>query len=285
MTQVTILTDSTAYLPDELIRKYTIQVIPLTIIWGENTFQDGVDLQPAEFYQRLAVARTMPTTSQVTESAMQDRFNQLLGAGFEVLGIFLSSKFSGTYESALRARANLARAETKIAVVDSLSTTMAMGWPVLTAARAAQAGERLQACREVAENARDHSGVLFVVDTLEFLRRGGRIGGAQALLGTALNIKPVLEMRDGQIESVEKIRTKKKAIERLLDLSVERVGPRSPVRVAIAHANVETEALQLLEAARERFHPIESLCVPLSPVIGTHAGPGTLSLNYMAGIP
>jgi DegV family protein with EDD domain len=284
MPKVAIVTDSTAYLPDDLLKKYAINVIPLTIIWENETFLDGVDLQPIGFYKRLSTSKAMPTTSQVTVTVMENSFQHLLDQGFDVLGIFISSKFSGTVESALQAVENLPQAAGKIAIVDSLSTTMAMGWPVLTAARAAQAGENLADCCKIAEQARDNSGVLFVVETLEFLRRGGRIGGAQALLGTALNIKPVLEMQNGRIESVEKVRTKGKAIERMLDLTVERIGNRVPVRLAIVHANAEAEALSILESARARLNPIEALCCPLSPVVGTHAGPGTIALCYMVGI-
>jgi DegV family protein with EDD domain len=284
MSKTAIVTDSTAYLPPELLQRYDIKVIPLTIIWENETFLDGVDIQPDDFYKRLENAKAMPTTSQVTVGAMQAQFQALLEQGSDVLGIFLSSKFSGTIESAMLARQALPQAASKIAIVDSLSTTMAMGWPVLTAARAAQAGESLEACRKTAETARDQSGVLFVVETLEFLRRGGRIGGAQALLGTALNIKPVLEMQAGRIESVEKVRTKRKALERLLDLVVERIGERKPVRLASVHANAQGEALELLESASARLNPIETLCCPLSPVIGTHAGPGTVALTYMAGV-
>ena len=284
MGKVAILTDSTAYLPDELLKQFAIAVVPLTIIWDGQTYLDGVDMRADDFYVRLAGSKSLPTTSRVTTAEMQAAFERLLEQGCDVLGIFLSSKFSGTVQSALQARTMLPHAADRIAVVDSLTTTMAMGWPVLTAARAAQAGENLVECRKVAENARDHSGVLFVVDTLEFLRRGGRIGGAQALLGSALNIKPVLEMRAGQIESVEKIRTKGKAMERLLELSIERIGGRTPLRVATVHANAEAEARSLLASAQARLSPIETLCCPLSPVIGTHAGPGTVALNYMAGV-
>jgi DegV family protein with EDD domain len=284
MGKVAIITDSTAYLPNELVKQYAITVTPLTIIWDGNTYRDGVDLRADDFYMRLSGSKSLPTTSQVTTAEMQATFERLLDEGFEVLGIFLSSKFSGTVQSAVQARANLPQTADKIAVVDSLTTTMAMGWPVLTAARAAQAGESLASCRKVAENARDHSGVLFVVDTLEFLRRGGRIGGAQALLGSALNIKPVLEMRDGQIESVEKVRTRGKSLDRLLELSIERIGGRTPLRVATVHANAEAEARTLLESAKVQLSPVETLCCPLSPVIGTHAGPGTVALNYMAGV-
>jgi DegV family protein with EDD domain len=284
MTKIAVVTDSTAYIPDDILKKYAINVIPLTIIWENETFLDGVDIQPGDFYKRLSTAKVMPTTSQVTVIAMQSLFQDLIKQGFDILGIFISSKFSGTVESALQAREALPQAAGKIAIVDSLTTTMAMGWPVITAARAAQAGENLGSCLRVAENARDHSGVLFVVDTLEFLRRGGRIGGAQALLGTALNLKPVLEMQNGRIESVEKVRTKRKALERLMDLASERIDNRVPLRLATVHANAEAEAMSLLESARARLNPIETLCCPLSPVVGTHAGPGTVALTYMAGV-
>ena len=284
MNKVAIVTDSTAYIPGDLLEKYAIKVIPLTIIWEDETFLDGIDIHPDDFYKRLSIAKVMPTTSQVTVMTMQSSFQKLLDQGFNVLGIFISSKFSGTVESALQARDNLPEAAGKISIVDSLTTTMAMGWPVITAARAAQAGESLESCHRIAEDARDHSGVLFVVETLEYLRRGGRIGGAQALLGAALNIKPVLEMRNGQIESVEKVRTKGKALERMLELTIERISDRVPVRLASVHANAEGEALTVLEAARARLNPIETLCCPLSPVVGTHAGPGTVALTYMAGV-
>ncbi|MBN2386829.1 MAG: DegV family protein [Anaerolineales bacterium] len=284
MSKVAIVTDSTAYLPDGLIKKCNITVIPLAVVWGEEILRDGVDITPQDFYIRLSSAKAMPTTSQLTVLQIQDAFKTLIDQGYEVLAIFLSSKLSGSYLSALQAREEMLEAAEKIAIVDSLTTTMAMGWPVLTAARAAQAGESLVEVRKLAEHARDNSGVLFVVDTLEFLHRGGRIGGAQALLGTALNIKPVLEMVDGRIEPVEKVRTRSKSLARVLDLSAERIAGRTPVRIATAHANAEAEAQEVLESARERFQPVEALCVPLSPVIGTHAGPGCVALNYMAGI-
>ena len=284
MSKVAILTDSTAYLPEETLNQYQITVIPLSIIWGDQVYRDGVDILPGEFYQRLSTSKTMPTTSQVTVAAMQSAFQSLLDQGYDVLGMFLSSKFSGTIQSALQAREELSSAADRIAIDDSHSTTMAMGWPVLTAARAAQAGESLACCQKVAENARDHSGVLFVVETLEFLHRGGRIGGAQALLGNLLNVKPVLQMQDGRIEPMEKIRTKRKAMQRVVELVTERIAGRTPIRLAVTHANSEADASLLLESAQAQLDPIETMSCPLSPVIGTHAGPGTVALNYMYGI-
>jgi DegV family protein with EDD domain len=137
---------------------------------------------------------------------------------------------------------------------------------------------------KLAEEARKHTGVYFVVDTLEFLRRGGRIGGAQAMLGSALNLKPLLELRDGRIESVEKVRTKGKAINRMIDLVVEKTAGCTPVRLATLHANAEAEAKSALAAAAIRLNPVEQILACVSPVIGSHAGPGTVGLAYMAGM-
>jgi DegV family protein with EDD domain len=284
MPRVSIVTDSTACLPEALVKQYRVSVLPLSIIWDGTSYRDGVDMDPTDFYTRLRDSRSLPTTSQVTAPDMQCAFERVLETGNDVLGIFLSSRFSGTYEAALQARAAIPGARGKVVIVDSMLTTVAMALPVLLTARAAAAGESLTRCAQVAEEARDRSGVLFVVETLEFLRRGGRIGGAQALLGTVLNIKPLLAMRDGQIEAVEKVRTKRLALERMLDVVAERVGGQRPVRLATAHANAEGEAQVLLESACTRLRPIETLCCPLSPVVGAHVGPGTIAMSYTTGL-
>ncbi len=283
--KVAIITDSTAYLPEDCLKQYQITIARLSVIWGEDSYRDGVDILPGECYSRLTTSKTMPTTSQVTPVVMQEMFKSLLDQGYDVLGIFLSSRISGTYQSAVQALDMLGNARGKIEVVDSLWTTMAMGWPVLTAARAADAGESLSECRRITENACANSGLLFVVETLEFLRRGGRIGGAQALLGTALNLKPILEMREGRIDSVERIRTKRKAIQRAVEIVAERIKGKSSIRLAVTHAVSESDALAMLESAKDVMHPDETMCCPLSPVIGAHVGPGTVALNYMSGIP
>jgi DegV family protein with EDD domain len=283
MPKVAIVTDSTAYIPNELRQQLNISVVPLILIWGDDAFEDGVNMLPDEFYRRMANSKVIPSTSQATIPSMKMAFESLLERGFNVLGIFLSSKFSGTVQSAMQARAMIPGGQERIAIVDSFFTTMALGWPVLTAARAAEAGENLVACQQLAEKAREHTGVMFVVETLEYLHRGGRIGGAQAMLGTILNVKPLLEMRDGKIEAVEKIRTKRNALNRMLDLVEGKISGGTPVRLAAVHANAESEALALLATARQRFNPVESLLSPLSPVIGTHAGPGTVALAFMTG--
>jgi DegV family protein with EDD domain len=284
MSKVAIVTDSTAYLPNDILKKYSITVTPQILIWGDETFQDGVDILPDEFYNRLRTAKVLPTTSQVAIVTMKATFENLLEAGYDVLGIFISAKLSGTMQSAIHAKEMLPKAAAKIIVLDSNSTSMAMGFHVLTAARAAQAGANLAECQKLAEEAREHTGVVFVVDTLEFLHRGGRIGGAQAMLGSALNLKPLLELRDGRIEPVEKVRTKSKAINRMIELVVEQVAGRTPVRLATLHANAIAEAKSALETAAARLNPVEQILASVSPAIGTHAGPGTVGLAYMAGM-
>lgn len=284
MSKVALITDSTAYLTPELLKLNNITVVPQVLIWGEKTFHDGVDILPDEFYRRLSTAKVMPTTSQVAIVTMKDAFEKLLAEGYDVLGVFISSKLSGTMQSAIQAREMLPKAAEKIVLVDSASTAMAMGFHVLTAARAAQSGSSLDECKRLAEEAQKHTGVYFVVDTLEFLRRGGRIGGAQALLGSALNIKPLLMLQDGKIESVEKIRTKGKALDRLVEVVAEKVSGQTPIRLATLHANAEAEARTVLAAATAKLDPVEKYLTSVSPVIGTHAGPGTVGLAYMAGM-
>lgn len=284
MSRVAVLTDSTAYIPDPILKQYNIFTIPLFVVWNGQSLRDGVDITPQEFYQRLATAKTMPTTSQPSAQDMKDAFQNLLDQGYDVLGIFISSKLSGTVQSAHQALEMMPQAASRIAVVDSLSTAMAMGFQVVQAARAAQQGASLTECQQAALTAQANSSVYFVVDTLEFLHRGGRIGGAQTLLGTALNIKPLLELRAGRIEAVEKIRTKSKAIERMIELTAERVAGRTPVRLAAVHANAEAEAQALLEAAAAKMNPAETFFASVSPVIGVHTGPGVVGLAFMSGV-
>lgn len=284
MPKVAVITDSTAYIPEDLLRQHNIKVTPQVLIWGSETFLDGVDIMPDDFYKRLSTSKVMPTTSQVSIVTMKTAFEELLSKGFDVLGLFISSKLSGTVQSAQQALEMLPDAKHKIAIVDSLATSMALGYQVLSVARAAQEGADLDACWKLVDKAKGHTGVLFVVDTLEFLHRGGRIGGAQKFLGTALNLKPILELQDGRIESVDKVRTKSKAYERVLDLLVEKIAGRTPVRLSAFHANAEADARSLQDAAVARIQPVEIVFTSVSPAIGTHVGPGTVGLAYMAGM-
>ena len=284
MSKIALVTDSTAWIPRDLLTQYNITVAPQVLIWGDQTFNDGVDIQPQEFYARIKTAKVMPTTSQVPIPTMQSIFSGLLDKGFDVLGIFISSKLSGTIQSAIQGREALSQGKERVHVVDSLSTAMAMGFQVLSAARAVADGANMADAKAVVEKARVNSGVYFAVDTLEFLHRGGRIGGAQRLIGTALNMKPVLAVLDGRVEAVERIRTKGKAQERLIELVNEQVKGKSNIRIATLHANAEAEAKSLLEKVTQQTGAVESILTEVSPVVGTHAGPGTVGLAYIAGL-
>ena len=284
MSKIALVTDSTAYIPKEYLERYGITVTPQVLIWGHDTYRDGVDIQPDEFYKRLKTTKVMPTTSQVSVMDMHNIFSRLLEQGYEVLGIFISSKLSGTLQSAMQGREELAKGKGKIEILDSNTTAMSMGFQVLSVARAAAEGASQSECKALAEKARECTGVYFVVDTLEFLHRGGRIGGAQRFLGTALNLKPILTIQDGKVEAVERIRTKGKAVERLIDIIAEQTAGKKPVRLASLHANAVDEAKALLEQATRLINPDEVIFTDVSPVVGTHTGPGTVGLAYMVGM-
>jgi DegV family protein with EDD domain len=282
MSTVTVVTDSTAYIPQELLEKYNIHVVPQVLIWGDETFEDGVDIHPTEFYERLTTAKIMPSTSQVTPKSFIEMWGKLLEEDNQILSILIPNTLSGTVASAIQACENFPGAP--IEIVESNMTAMALGFQVLAAAKAAKEGAEMAECKRLAEEARQHTGVVFAVDTLEFLHRGGRIGGGRRFLGTALRIKPILELQDGRIEAVESVRTRKKSLNRIIELVGERINGRQPVHLATLHANAEKDAKEILTMGEEKFNPIESIFSEVSPVIGTHAGPGVVGLAYMAGM-
>jgi DegV family protein with EDD domain len=282
MSKVALVTDSTAYIPNDLLEKYQIRTVPQVLIWGEETFEDGIDIQPEEFYTRLKTAKVMPTTSQATPRSFIEIFRQLIDQDYQILAILISEKLSGTIASAVQAKDMFPEAE--IEIVDSFSTAMAMGFQVITVANAALGGASLSDCVTMAKNVRENTGVVFAVDTLEFLHRGGRIGGGTRFLGTALKIKPILEVKEGRVEAIEQVRTRAKSLNRLVELTEERIGGRKPVHLATLHANSPEDAAILLKMAEERVDSIESVFTEVSPVVGTHAGPGTVGLAFMAGL-
>jgi DegV family protein with EDD domain len=278
MTNVAIVTDSTAYLPEELIQQYGIHVLPLKVIWDGESFDDGLDISPDAFYKRLAKSETMPSTSQVTVREFQELFEKLHADGKEILAVLISSDLSGTIASAFQAKSEVPAAVVEI--VDSRSTIPQLGYQVLAGARVAEAGGDLAACKTAVEKARDNSGVVFAVDTLEFLHRGGRIGGAKRFLATMLNIKPILTVEDGRVDALEQARTRRKSLTRLVEIVAERVTGKSNVRLGVSHANAAEDAQQLLDMAVAEIKPVETMITELSPTIGTHVGPGAVALAY-----
>jgi DegV family protein with EDD domain len=282
MKKVAVITDSSAYLPDETIRSLDLHVVPLTLHWEGETYRDGVDIRAEEFYERLAEADDLPTTSQTTVGEFERLYKDLLDQDYAVIALLISSGISGTVESAMQARELFPDAP--IAVVDSQLVSMALGFMVMAVARAAQAGASLAECQAIAEAVYPKIGVYFTVDTLKYLNKGGRINTAKRLLGSALNIKPIMEIRDGKIELVESVRSRKKALERLLELTEKGIGDRKPVWISTFHAAAEADNQKLMAEAQARFAPVETLTTHVSPVVGAHTGPGTLSIAYMAGV-
>ncbi len=282
MSDIAIITDSLASIPDDLLKEYGIEVALQILIWGEETFLDGVDITAQQFYERLATADVMPSTSQATAVNFVKLFEPHVAKGTPILAILVSDVLSGTIQSAEQAKSNFPDAV--IEIVDSRAVSMAQGYQVLAAARAAADGMPFDEVVKLARRAPDHVGVLFVVDTLEFLHRGGRIGGAKRLLGTALSLKPVLQLENGAVEPLENVRTKSKAKARILDLVEERIAGKDKIRLAGLHANAEDEAKELLEAMTKRCDAVETHMTAVSPVVGTHAGPGTVAMAYCYGL-
>lgn len=283
MSKVAVVTDSTAYLSNELVSAYGITVVPLVVIWDDETLLDNIDIGPEEFYERLSTAKVMPSTSQATIQAFADVFKKLHGEGFDILTVVISSALSGTLDSAIQAKKMVPDAN--ITLVDSKTASIPLAFIALSAARAAKKGASLEECAQVAETVRDHSQVFFAVDTLEFLHRGGRIGGASRFLGTALGLKPILYLEEGKIGALEKVRTSKRAHSRLVELVEEAVKDKSPINfIGVVHAASEEAATSLLNQAQEKFNPDELMMASISPVLGTHTGPASIGISYCAGV-
>ena len=280
MSRIAVVTDSTAYLPPELVAQYGIYVMPQQLIWGDETFLDGVTMDPPTFYERLSRSADIPTTSQASAGEFADLFAEAARNADGIVGVFISTELSGTVASALTARESLPHLP--IEVVDSRSTTMGLGFVALAAARAAAKGRGLAEVATAARELVPRVNVFFVVETLEYLHQGGRIGGASRLLGSALRIKPLLHLTGGRIDALGRVRTKRKAVERMLEVMAGRVGD-APVHAAVIHANAPEEATRLREQVRERFPYTELHLVELSPVIGTHVGPGTVGVAFYTG--
>lgn len=279
MSTIAIVTDSTVNLPESYIREYSITVTPQIVIWDGQTYEDGVTIHTNEFYRRLKNSATTPTTSQVSQVTMKNVFENLLAEGKEVLCITVSSKLSGTMNSAVQAKEMLPGAP--IELVDSESASLALGYQVLQAARAIQNGANMKETKALLERAKPNSGAFFVVETLEYLYRGGRIGNAAHLLGTALNLKPILQLKNGVVVAAAKVRTQKKAIERMYTLLEKELDRSRQIRLGILHADAQEEAERVYRECQEHFSPSEIMITEVSPVIGTHTGPGTVGVAFL----
>ncbi len=273
---IRIVTDSTADISPEQASSAGITVVPLTVFFGDEAYLDGVELDNANFYRKLQASKVLPRTSQPSPAAFQDAYLRLIEDGADaILSVHLSSKLSGTYQSASTARDTLPEDAKKIPidVVDSKSTSIGMSHAILLAAEEAKSGLSLSEIKAHLLDDLSRSQVMAVLDTLEYLRRGGRIGGARALLGNMLSFKPIVTLKDGEVVPVEQPRTRSKAYVRMAQL----VGEMGKLEyVSIAESTEETGE-QLAEALKTTYSgPIARY--KLGAVLGTHTGPGTAAI-------
>ena len=273
-----IVTDSTADLPLEFIERLHITVVPLVVLFGDEELQDGVDINSEKFFKRLVRETQLPTTSQPSIGTFRATYEALLADGAtEILSIHLSSKLSKTIESARQAAEEFP--EARIVHIDSRTSSLAPGLGVIAAAEAAQAGKSLDEIRALVEDHFARTHIFIMVDTLEYLRRGGRIGRAQELIGSLLQFKPLLSIADGEVQPIGRARTKQKALEELL----RRAGELRPFQEAmVVHATTPDD----LDYVVQRLHGMEPempiTVGRITPVVGVHAGPGMIAFAVVS---
>lgn len=279
---IQIVTDSSAHLPMDERQKHDIAVIPLKAIFGTTAYRDEVDLTNEQFYQMLPHAKDHPTTSQPSAGEFEQVYRPFLDAGKEIVSLHLPSKLSGTYASACAAKTELEtqfKQALPLSIVDTPWLSMALGLLVIAAAQAAAAGQSREQVVATINALIPKLNLIFVLDTLEYLRRGGRIGGARAMVGTLLNVKPMLEIKGGQVEPLEQPRSRAKALARLTEILAERSGHK-PLHVSVLHANARKDAEDLAKQVRAQYECKEFYIAEIGPAIGVHSGPNALGLAF-----
>lgn len=280
MAHPVIVTDSTADIPEELVNKYDIHVVPLRLMFGEETFEDGVDISAEVFYKRLVQSEKLPTTSQASPADYIEAYQNLMNMfpDSPIISFHISSGLSGTYQSALLAKSMLDDPPS-IHVVDSKSASYGFGLLVVHAARLAAEGKTAAEILDAVEQVRRQRKLYFLVDTLEYLQKGGRIGKAAAVIGNLLNIKPILSIdEEGIIYAVEKVRGRKKAISRMIERFQADLGGIRNINVAVGHTADPASADPVLEELSRHYNLGEVVLTNIGPVVGTHVGPGTLAV-------
>ncbi|MGJ5828052.1 DegV family protein [Streptomyces ossamyceticus] len=271
---VAIVTDSTAYLPPQTMERHDIIAVPLTVVLGDQALEEGTEISARSLAQALQKRRSV-TTSRPSPELFAETYRKMAEAGATgIVSLHLSAEFSGTYDAAVLAARE---APVPVRVVDTGMVAMALGFCALAAAEVAEAGGTVDEAVTAAEKRAAGTSAFFYVDTLDYLRRGGRIGAAQALFGSALAVKPLLQLHGGRIEPLEKVRTASRAIARLEEIVAERAGV-APVDIAVHHLAAPERASALAERLRERVPGLADLHVSeVGAVIGAHTGPGLLA--------
>ncbi|MBI2887889.1 MAG: DegV family protein [Chloroflexi bacterium] len=275
---VRIVTDSTADLAPELAGELGIKVVPLSVIFGQETYLDGVDLDATAFFRKLAASPVLPRTTQPSPAAFSQVYRELTDQGDEVVSIHISGKLSGTLNSALIARQEMGDPEA-ITIVDSRWTTMSQGIVVLHAARAAQRGASRAEVLQATDEAIQHMNLFLFCGTLEYLQRGGRIGKAAAFLGGLLNVMPMITLQQGEVHPVERVRTRRRALERLGEWAQ---GFQTAREFCVLHSASPQDAEALHAQLSQRFPGATAHMAQVGPVIGTHVGPGAVGVALLA---
>lgn len=281
MNHTIIVTDSTSDIPPALVEAYGIEVVPLTLMFGEEAYRDSVDMTPEQFYERLPRTSQLPTTSQPSPVEYMNVYRNILerNPGSPILSFNISSGMSGAYQSALLAKSMLEEEGEGITVIDSLSASYGFGLMVVEAAKLAAEGKGPEEIVEAVEKLRQSRKLYFLVDTLEYLQKGGRIGKASAILGTLLNIKPILSIdAEGIIYAVEKVRGRKKAVARMIELFKKDLQGVNKINVAVGHTAEPASGEEFLNELAEHFTLEDKVLTNVGPVVGSHVGNGTLAV-------
>lgn len=279
-----LITDSTCDIPRHLIEEYDIIVVPLHVIWSDETYRDRVDLDPRDFYRRLTEDSDYPTTSHPTPDGFLETYNEAIRNGAdEIVVITLSSELSGAFKAASQAGA---MTDAPVHIFDSKETTMGLGWQVLAAARARAAGADPETIIRAADETRQRVGVYVSLDTLEYLHKGGRIGGATRFIGSLLDLKPLVyvDHDTGQVEAAGRVRTRKRGLNQLYNRFFEAVETDGPLHVAVLHGDAPRDAERVAGRIKQEYAPTELLIDITGPVLGVHTGPRAIALcGYAEG--
>lgn len=278
-----ILVDSSSDIPRSLVEKHGIRVIPIMIHFGDEEYLDGIDMSSDEFYEKLTTEEEIPKTSQITPDRFAKVFEEELKENEHIIYIGISSKASGTYQSANIAldmlEGDLAK---RVSLVDSKMLSIGIGMLALTIASQLEAGKVLEKVLEEAEALKYKIEVVFSVNTLKYLKKGGRIKASSAAIGEVLNIKPILNVDEGITQTIGKVRGKKKVLNFMLDHMEETMDLDNTPFIAVAHALVPKDAAKLKEKIRERFNYQGNIMdADIGPIIGTHSGPGVIACMYI----
>lgn len=276
--KIAVVTDSTAYIPENLLEKHNIHVLHLSVIFGNESYREGIDITTENFYKKVKKEKKLPTTSQPAIGVFVDLYEMLAKDYDAVISIHLSSKLSGTFDAAKTA-SSMVR-DIKVLPYDSEHSAMPQGYYVLEAAKLAEEGKSLEEIIQKLDEMKTKLRAYFMVDDLSHLQRGGRMTGAQALLGSILNIKPILHVVDGSVLAFEKIRTRKKAMNRIVAMLEEDIANKGVKRATFIHGNSEAQIMKVHDKFKKKHPEIETVISYFGPVVGTHLGEGALGILW-----